>query len=511
MNTKSDISSLPDFQNIFETIPGMYLILAPDLSIVLVNGAFAAATMTKAEDIIGRNIFDVFPESTNTSEANSKTTITASFERVLKDKVSDKVDHLRFDVLDPGSKSKEFITKYWSVDSLPVLNKNSEMVEYIVSSVEDVTEVIRLKNAERISDERFFKIFNLSPEPKAIIRVSDGHYLYVNAANEQLVGWTREEMIGKTSLELKIIDPEERERVMNFMEKEGKLKGIEMKLRHRNGEIIDAYVNTEVIELDGEKCFLGNYIDITERRKSEKKIIKLNIELEQNVAQLELVNKELESFSYSVSHDLRAPLRAINGYAQILLEEYASKVDEDGLFVITSIKKNAVKMGKLIDDLLAFSRLGKKEVVRSEVNMESIIRSVLSELKFNSTLKDSVSIVIHPLPIVNADYNLMIQVWMNLLSNAIKYSGKLEKPEIEIGVIMKNDVPVFYIKDNGVGFDMKYYDKLFGVFQRLHRMEDFEGTGVGLALVQRIISKHNGKIWAEAEVDKGATFYFLLG
>src|SRR6478609_4938387 len=174
MNTKPDISRLPDFQNIFETIPGMYLILSPDLSIMMVNGAFAAATMTKPEEIIGRNVFEVFPESNNTSEANSRTIVTASFERVLKDKVSDKVDQLRFDVLNPETNNTEFVTKYWSVTSLPVISKISNQTEYIVASVEDVTEVTRLKKLEQTSEERFLKIFNMSPEAKVISRVKDG-------------------------------------------------------------------------------------------------------------------------------------------------------------------------------------------------------------------------------------------------------------------------------------------------------------------------------------------------
>ncbi len=187
-----------------------------------------------------------------------------------------------------------------------------------------------------------------------------------------------------------------------------------------------------------------------------------------------------------MSHDLRAPLRAINGYAQILSDDYADAIDTDGSLMITTIKKNALKMGQLIDDLLAFSRLGKKEIQRTDVNM------------------------VQKLPVALADFTLMMQVWMNLISNAIKYSAKEKNPVIEIGITRENGVDVFYIKDNGVGFDMKYYNKLFGVFQRLHSSEEFEGTGVGLALVQRIIIKHNGKVWAKAEVNKGATFYFSL-
>src|SRR6478735_1027989 len=252
MNIKPDISSLPDFQNIFETIPGMYLILFPDFSIAMVNGAFARATMTKPEDIIGRNIFEVFPESSNTSEANSKSIVTTSFERVLKDRVTDKVEQLRFDLLNPEANNNEFITKYWSLSSVPVVNKKSDQVEYIVSSIEDITEVVRLQKVEQNSEDRFFKIFNMSPEAKAISRIKDGKFLYANTANEKLTGWTPEEMIGKSSEELRIVDEDERARIRELMKAYGHLRDTEIKIRTKTGEYKYAYVNVEMIELDGE-------------------------------------------------------------------------------------------------------------------------------------------------------------------------------------------------------------------------------------------------------------------
>jgi len=233
----------------------------------------------------------------------------------------------------------------------------------------------------------------------------------------------------------------------------------------------------------------------------EKKVI-------ERTAQLETINKELESFSYSVSHDLRTPLRAVNSYAQMLSEDYSPKLDEEAKRLIDNIKYNATKMGMLIDDLLAFSRLGRKEIQKSNIDMNELTKEVLIDM--NKSIAHSAEIKMGKLHSVKADYSLLYQVMLNLISNAVKYSSKKEHPLVEIFSEEKNGEIIFSVKDNGVGFDMRFVHKLFGIFQRLHKSKDFEGTGVGLAIVHRIISKHGGKVWAEAEFEKGATFNFAL-
>lgn len=224
--------------------------------------------------------------------------------------------------------------------------------------------------------------------------------------------------------------------------------------------------------------------------------------------QLQAVNKELEAFSYSVSHDLRAPLRAVNGYSAMLKEDYWTKLDEEGKRLIETINDNSTRMGILIDDLLAFSRLGRKEIQKIKINMSKMVEEVLIEL--NKSMTHNTNIKVGKLHEVNADYTLLHQVMFNLISNAVKYSSKNVHPLVEIFSEEKNGEIIFSVKDNGVGFDMRFVHKLFGIFQRLHKSKDFEGTGVGLAIVQRIISKHGGTVWAEGEVNNGASFYITL-
>jgi signal transduction histidine kinase len=246
--------------------------------------------------------------------------------------------------------------------------------------------------------------------------------------------------------------------------------------------------------------------------KSQVVLLKQNLEIESlnknlssNLSKLEAINKELEAFTYSVSHDLRAPLRSISGYAKILNEDYGSGLDEEGKKLIDIVVKNASKMGNLIDDLLDFSRLGKKEMIISKINMKDMVRLIAKDLNTYNA-----EVWIKDLESASVDITMIKQVWINLISNAFKYSQNKEKIKIEIGSDYNGVEDVFFIKDNGIGFDMRYVHKLFGVFQRLHKVHEFEGTGVGLAIVQRIIHRHGGRVWAEGKVNEGAVFYFSI-
>jgi light-regulated signal transduction histidine kinase (bacteriophytochrome) len=265
---------------------------------------------------------------------------------------------------------------------------------------------------------------------------------------------------------------------------------------------------------DGVVCGgVAAFRDVTRRKTDQQEIQKLNDELEQRVvertAQLETANKELEAFSYSVSHDLRAPLRHIGGFSKMLVEEFGASLDPTAQHYLDRIQSGTQKMGLLVDELLGLARVGRHAINRQPTNLNSMVAEVIAILEPESEGRH-VEWVIANLPVVECDAVLVKQVFQNLLANALKFTRSRSLAVIEVSPNENDGQLVLTVRDNGIGFNMKYVDKLFGVFQRLHRAEDFEGTGIGLATVQRIVQKHGGRVWAEGELDKGAAFYFTL-
>jgi PAS domain S-box-containing protein len=516
----------------------------------------------------------------------------------------------------------------------------------VTFSALDITELKEIEEILRKSEERFSKTFHSSPGPMVVSELATGLCIDANAKMMDMLGLMPEEMIGRTSFELGIWDdPNDREKLSTTLQKNGCVKGMEIKLRNKKGELKDTLWSAEVITLGGRDVMLsliydntdrkraeealrereiflrrsqevgrvGSYIlgiageksseqtwqctpvmdeifgideeypktgehwlklivqredieryfsevvfgehkkfereyqivrpkdgeqrwifgygeveydgrgnplrmigtvqDITERKIAEEEIKKLNEELEQRVvertAQLEIANKELESFAYSVSHDLRAPLRAIDGYTRILREDYEPSLDAEGKRVCAIICDESQRMGHLIDDLLAFSRISRSSMKAVDVDMSLLVKETLQDV-LTSDARERIDLREHRLAHGTGDPVLLRQVWTNLIANAVKFSSKKEKPLIEIRSVREGDTIVYSVHDNGAGFDMQYAAKLFGVFQRLHSMQEYEGTGVGLAIVHRIIGRHGGHVWAEGAVDKGATFYFSL-
>lgn len=328
----------------------------------------------------------------------------------------------------------------------------------------------------------------------------DGIFLNINNTLLNWLGFSRkDEVIGKLRITNVLSEQSaiEFERLFPIYKEEGYVQDVEFELKRKDETLLPVIISS--LALYDEK---GNFVkcrsntfDNTERKLAETKIKNLNY--------------ELEAFTYSVSHDLRAPLRSIDGYARILHEDYNAKLDDEGRRVIDVIIKNAKRMGQLIDDLLDFSRVGRKEISLAYIDMTTLVKAVASDL-IDQEKRNDVNLVIHPLKSSSVDMDMIRQVWVNLISNALKYTGKTEGARIEISSYDVADGICYKISDNGVGFDMKYIDKLFGVFQRLHRMQDFAGTGVGLAIVKRIISRHRGRVWAEGKINEGATFYFTI-
>lgn len=363
-----------------------------------------------------------------------------------------------------------------------------------------------LENAVRLfqeSREGFVTLFNNSPICMSMTTTNLGKRVYVRVNKKFLekFGYEEREIIGRTSIEIGILDEEESARVRTLLANKGRLQNDYVKCRAKSGEIVHTVSSIEYMTMNGETHLVSFFVDITE-------VIKQQAIIEQHVQQLEVLNKELEAFSYTVSHDLRAPLRAIDGFISIIEEDFADQVNGEGKKLITAVQRNAKRMNTLIDDLLEFARMGKKPLEKTTIDMNKLVRDVLADLKAATNYTTEVKI--GDLQTINGDHALMKQVMFNLISNAIKYSSKKEKPEVDISSKVEDGQVIFTVADNGAGFDMQYAQKLFGVFQRLHNNTEFEGTGVGLATVQRIIAKHGGTIHAYSERDNGAKFWFKL-
>jgi PAS domain S-box-containing protein len=333
---------------------------------------------------------------------------------------------------------------------------------------------------------------------------------YWNRGAQELYGWTDKEAMGRHSQELlQTIFPTPLEDIRAELLRTNRWEG-ELKKTKADGTqvVVASRWSLRRDEQERPVAILETNNDITERKRREQEIEGLNQELAKRSAELESINKELEAFAYSISHDLRAPLRHMAGYTELLQKKASSVVDEKSNHYMAMILDSAKRMGNLIDDLLAFSRIGRVETQKTPFNLTQLVKEALSEVR-QDTEGRNIAWKIGTLPDFYGDRSMLRLVLVNLLSNAIKFTRTRPQAEIEIGSANGNgDELIVFVRDNGVGFDMKYVSKLFGVFQRLHQSDEFEGTGIGLATVQRIIHRHGGKVWAEGVVDSGATFYF---
>jgi signal transduction histidine kinase len=386
----------PDFRALFESAPGLYLVLAPDLVIVAVSDAYLKATMTTRDGILGRALFDVFPDNPDDPGATGTANLRASLERVLRQCAPDAMAVQKYDIRRPESEGGGFEERFWSPINSPVLGPGGA-VAYIIHRVEDVTDFVRLKRAQQ-------------------------------AATAEM----------------------------------------------------------------------------------EAEVFRRGQELQEANQKLRAANEDLAAFSYSVSHDLRAPLRTIDGFSQALLEDMGDRLDDQSRRHLERIRSGAQHMGQLIDGLLALSRVTRLELKLEPADLSAHALMIVEELRRQEPERQ-VAVVIAPGMTARCDVRLLKQVLQNLLGNAWKFTAKTPQARIEVGTAPNGSGAAFFVRDNGAGFDPRYADKLFGVFQRLHDPAEFTGTGIGLSIVQRIVERHGGRIWAEGTVGQGATFYFTLG
>jgi PAS domain S-box-containing protein len=377
--------------------------------------------------------------------------------------------------------------------------------------------VLERKKAEealQISERRYRELLTHMTEGIGIVGL-DECILFVNHSFSELLGYPSEELIGMSILDL--IHPEDVEMVLSQTDirRQGKTSAYTHRFIRKDGEERTVRVSAVPSRDDSGQVSgtVAIITDITERLKAELEIQRLNEglarKIEERTAELAAANKELEAFSYSVSHDLRAPLRTIDGFSQALLEDYSESLDDTGQDFLRRVRAAARKMGSLIEDLLVLSRVTRAEMDRTNVDLSEMAKSHIEELR-NIDPEREVDVEIGESVSVRCDRRLIKLVIQNLLDNAWKFTNKTPKPRIEFDSIEKDGESQFYIRDNGAGFDMSYSDKLFVPFQRLHSVEDFEGSGIGLATVQRVINRHGGRVWAESVVDEGSTFYFTL-
>ena len=390
---------------------------------------------------------------------------------------------------------------------------------FVLSAIADITERKRAEGRVRDSEERFRLLVEGVQDYAIVLLNPQGHVVSWNAGAERIQGYRADEIVGQ-HFRCFFVPEEARdgqpERELETAATEGRFESECWRTRQDGSRFWASVVLTPLHDAGGNlRGFSKVTRDITERKAAQEQILKLNQELEQRViertAQLEAANKELEAFSYSVSHDLRAPLRAIDGFSRIVLAEYAAALPPEAQEYLRDVRSNTQQMGELVDDLLAFSQLSRQSMSKQRVESQAIVRQCLEELSGEQAGKN-VKLVVGQLPACWADPALLKRVWFNLLSNALKYTSRREAAVIEVDSLPGDASGwlTYFVKDNGVGFDMRYAQKLFGVFQRLHRAEEYAGTGVGLAIVQRIIHRHGGRVWAESAPGRGATFYFTL-
>jgi PAS domain S-box-containing protein len=569
MNVMNNLSKNIDFQAIFDSSPDLYLVLDTDLNIIGVSNAYLNATMVKRNEIMGRGIFDVFPDNPNDPEATGVRNLRTSLERVLKNKSPDTMAIQKYDIRRPMSEGGGFEERYWSPVNSPILGKNKQ-VQYIIHRVEDVTEFILLKKSGAKQLQLMEELRTRAGEMEIEIyrraqEIQKANHLLENSAkelkikNQQLktLNASIKEKEERLKLALQasgtgtwtwdcindIIEVDDNmPLIFGFRSKEDFPKNysdffkylypddrlrVDREIKKSLTESVKYNTEYRVIWPDGSKHVIaarglmytneknepikmaGVCLDITEKDQAKKQLAQLAKDLKINNQKLETSNERFKEFAYIVSHDLQEPLRMVINFMQLLQSRYHDKLDKDAEEFIEFAVNGGIRMKTLISDLLVYSRVESQGKPLKEVSMEEPLNWTLTNLQ-EAIKEANAKISYDPLPQVLGDTTQLGQLLQNLIANAIRYRKTSQSLKIHIGAIEENENWKLFVKDNGIGIDPQFHDRIFKIFQRLHTYEEYEGTGIGLAVCKRIVDRHGGKIWVESTPDQGSTFYFLL-
>ncbi len=519
LSVSANLRPIPvDFQTLFESAPGAYVVLSPDdpkFTIVAVSDAYTKATKTTRQDLLGRGLLESFPTGPEDPAADGERNVRASLQRVIANRTPDAMPIQKYDIRVPGKTS--FEEHYWRLGSTPVLNEAGELL-YIIHHAEDVTEVVRLKKAE-VEHSRLAEVLRLdSKRAENLLRTSEkrfrqlaetstfglvigdleGRVTYLNPTLQRLLGYTQAEVEAGPLRWDQLTPPEFGaldQKAVQELERHGVCQPYEKTYLTKDGRQVPVFLGASMLEPMGNQTEVAGFVlDLTERNRVEEALRK--------------TNAELEEFAYVVSHDLQEPLRMVGIYSQMLVRHYAGAADPQANGFSHYIQSGIKRMEMLIRDLLSYSRTVHEEPDVQPVDLNAALQEALEVLA--SRLRETEAIVnVDELPLVQGDEAQLAQIFQNMLSNALKYHKPGGKPQVHISAERRGAEWVISVRDQGIGFDAQYAERIFGLFKRLHR-DAYPGTGLGLAICKRIVERYGGRIWAESEPEKGAAFFFTL-